>query len=129
MRKLVLICGVLALGACSGAEEAPVEEVVEEEPVVEVASVVGTYVGTDDDGSEWTGIINEDGTTTIEVGGETVDSGTWRSAEDGTTCFTMTAEEGEEPTENCLTFGEVGEDGTVEVISADGESNMMTKVS
>lgn len=131
MRKLVLVAGVLALSACGGeADVAEEETAVVEEEVVEVPSVVGTYVATTEDGTEWTGTINADGTTVVEVGGEVVETGTWRSADDGTTCFINDTEEGEEPDEeDCMTFGEVQEDGTLEVVGSDGETDTLTKVS
>lgn len=130
MRKLVLVAGVLALAACNGDAEVTEDEAVEEEEVVaEVASVVGTYNGTGDDGTEWTATINEDGTSDVTVGGEVVDSATWRTNEEGMTCFTGVPEEGEEAgEEECYTFGEVGEDGSVEVTGTDGESQTVMKV-
>lgn len=129
MRKLVLVAGALALAACNGDADVA-EEVVEEEVVEEVASVVGTYNGTGDDGTEWTATINEDGTSDVTVDGEVVDSTTWRTNEEGMTCFTGVADEGEEASEEeCYTFGEVGEDGSVEVTGTDGESRTVMKVS
>ncbi|WAT18481.1 hypothetical protein OZN62_02555 [Aurantiacibacter sp. MUD11] len=129
MRKLVIITGVLALAACGGEAEVAEEEAVVEE-AVEVAAVVGTYNGTTDEGEEWSATINEDGTTSVTVDGEVVETGTWRSADDGTTCFITDTAEGEEPDEeDCYTFGEVGEDGSVTVTGADGESDTVTKVS
>ncbi len=130
MRKLILIGGVLALAACNGEAEVTEEEAAPAEEVVEVASVVGTYNGTSDDGSEWTATINEDGTSDVTVDGEVVDSATWRTNEEGLTCFTGVPDEGEEAgEEECYTFGEVGEDGSVEVTGADGESQTVIKVS
>lgn len=129
MRKLVLVAGVLALAACSGDAEVTEDEAVDEE-VVEVASVVGSYNGTSDDGTEWTATINEDGTSDIIVDGEVVDSATWRTNEEGLTCFMDVPEEGEEAgEEECYTFGEVGEDGSVTVTGTDGESETVIKVS
>lgn len=132
MRKLVLIVGVLALAGCNSEADTTDEDVVEEE-VVEAPSVAGTYNGTSDDGEAWTGIIHEDGTMEIVVNDEVVETGTWRTNEEGMTCFMDTPEEGEvpdaEPDEDCYTFGEVGEDGTVVVTGADGESDTVIKVS
>ncbi|MDE1466606.1 hypothetical protein [Aurantiacibacter sp. D1-12] len=131
MRKIVSVCAVLALVACAQpAEDEATDEIADEAMAEETASIAGTYEGTTDEGEEWTGIINEDGTTEIVMGGEVVDSGTWRTDEAGATCFTMQPQEGEEEaTENCYTFSEPGEDGSVVVTNAEGEENTMMKVS
>lgn len=130
MRKLILIGGVLALAACAGEADTTEEAATVEEEVVEVASVVGTYNGTGEDGTEWTATINEDGTSDVTVDGEVVDSATWRTNEEGMTCFTGVPGEGEEADEEeCYMFGEVGEDGSVEVTGTDGESQTVIKVS
>jgi hypothetical protein len=127
MRKLVAITGILVLAACGGEAET-VAEGTSTEAVAEVPAVVGTYVGTDDDGAEWTGVIKPDGTTEVLVAGEVVETGTWRSGDNGTTCFTANPAEGEEAEpESCMTFGEVQADGTVEVTDSNGETDTLTK--
>lgn len=127
MRKIIALSSVLALAACGGdADVAEEEAVVIEE---EVPTVVGTYTWNEEDGTAMTATISADGTTEILAGEEVVDSGVWREADDGATCFTMTVEEGEEATENCYTFGEMAEDGTVSVTDSDGDTDMVLKVS
>lgn len=133
MRKIVSVCTILTLAACAqpAEEEAAEADAMADEAVVEeVSALVGTYEGMTDEGDPWTASINADGTSEVMMDGELVDTSTWRSADDGTTCFTDTMlEEGEEATEMCYTFGDVGDDGVVEVTNADGEVNTVTKVS
>jgi hypothetical protein len=82
MKKLFLIAGVFALGACQSepAEEPVVEET--EAAVEEVALAVdglpgaGTYEVVMADGTEGTYVAAEDGSFTWTAG-DTVDTGTW----------------------------------------------------
>lgn len=128
MKKIIAVAGAIALAAC-GSGEAEVEEVVEEVEEPAVSAVAGTYTGTTEDGTEWTSVLNPDGTYQDTVGDEVVESGTWTDG-DGQTCFTETTAEGEEPAEaSCFTVGEVGEDGSVEITDAEGETMTITKAS
>lgn len=133
MRKLVLITGVFALAACGSDAEAPAEEAPVEE-IAEVDPAVGSYTWTEDDGTEVTGFLNADGTSWIEVGGERMDESTWARNEEDQICISWEAgvdDDGEEyeAGSDCMTFGEVGEDGTLEVTDADGDVDVVTKVS
>lgn len=82
MKKLVLLAGVFALGACqSEPAEEPVAE--ETEAAVEEAALAvdglpgaGTYQVVMVDGAEGTYVAAEDGTYTWTVG-DTVETGTW----------------------------------------------------
>ncbi|WAT18480.1 hypothetical protein OZN62_02550 [Aurantiacibacter sp. MUD11] len=127
MRKLVIVTGVLALAACGGEAEVSEEEAVEEE-VAEVDPAVGAYTWTDDEGNEVTGYINADGTAYTEVNGEANPTIAWARNEEGEVCLSGTDDEGEE-WEDCMTFGELGEDGTMEITGSDGEVDTVTKVS
>lgn len=82
MKKLVLLAGVFALGACqSEPDEKPVAEETEA-PVEEAALAVdgqpgaGTYQVVMVDGTEGTYVAAEDGTYTWTAG-DTVETGTW----------------------------------------------------
>ncbi len=129
MRKLVAACGILALAACAepaedtATEEAPVEEVAAVDPLV------GAYTWTDEEGNEVTGHLADDGTSWVEVDGERMDESTWARNDDGQVCLTWTDDETGEATTDCMTFGEVAEDGTVEVTGSDGEVDTVIKVS
>lgn len=133
MRKLVLVAGVLALAACNSDAEVTEDDAAEEE-VAEVDSAVGAYSWTDDDGNAVTGHLLEDGTTYVEVNGERQNEANWVRNDAGQVCITWEAgvsDDGEEyeAGEDCMTFGEVGEDGTLEITDSDGEVDVVTKVS
>jgi len=92
MKKLALIAGVLALGAC---QAEPAEEPVTEETEAPVADDlglevdgkpnVGTYEVTEADGTVGTYVAAPDGTYTYTQG-ETVTTGTWSSDSPGKWC-------------------------------------------
>lgn len=130
MRKLLIVAGALALAACNADAdtEATEEEPAAEEAVAEVDPAVGSYSWTDDEGNEVIGHLNADGTAFTEVNGEANDPVQWARNDEGMVCVSGTNDEGED-WEDCMTFGEEGEDGTVEVTDADGEVQTMTRVS
>ncbi len=135
MRKLVTLAAVLALAGCGQPDEDTVmdAEAMTEE-VAEVDPVVGTYGWTEDDGTEVIGHLNADGTSGIEVDGEMVSESTWARNDTGEVCISWEAgvdEDGEEyeAGTDCMTFGEVGEDGSLEVIDAEGNVDTVTKLS
>lgn len=129
MRNLVLIGGMFALAACSGDNDTAVPDDAAE-PETATVSVVGTYSGITDDGTEWTATIEEDGTSEVIVGGEVTDSSTWRTSDEGETCFTRIPDEGEEAeNEECYMFGTPDENGNVVVTGASGETQTVSKIS
>lgn len=127
MRKIIALAGVFALAACGGGEEAEVVEGEEEVAETVIPQSTGTYVGTNEEGEEWTRVLAEDGTYTDTVGGETVETGTWEDTIRGT-CLTADTAEGEAAEgEMCYNIGQPAEDGTVEVTGPDGQTITMTK--
>lgn len=130
MRKLILVASVLALAGCeaeadvadANADAAAVEEVAEVDPAV------GTYSWTEDDGTEVTGHLEADGTAYMTVDGERTNPASWARSEDGQICMEGVDEEGEEWSD-CMTFGEVAADGTVEITDSEGNVDTVVKVS
>jgi hypothetical protein len=120
MKKLILIAGVFALGACQSepAEEPMAEET--EAPVEEVAlavdglPAVGTYQVVSVDGTEGTYVAAEDGTYTWTVG-DTVETGTWSVEPPDRWCNLP------EGAEEAACFTEsISEDGVWSSVDADG---------
>lgn len=127
MKKIFAIAAIMALSACGG--DADVEDVVVEDvAVVEVSPAAGTFTGTTEDGTVWTSVLNEDGTYIDTTGGEVTETGSWTDT-NGQICFVPDVAEGEEPgPTTCSTMGEIAEDGTVTVTSAEGEEMTIQKV-
>lgn len=126
MKKIIALAGAFALAACGGGDT-EVEEGEDEVAEMGVPESTGTYVGTNEDGAEWTRVLAEDGTYTDTIDGETVETGTWEDTIRGT-CLTADAAEGEAAEgEMCYNIGQPAEDGTVDVTGPDGETMSMTK--
>ena len=115
MQKIAFACGalLLALGACSDADEAE-ELVVADEPMEEDIAVApdgrpvaGTFRVTAANGEVWTQVINPDGTVDSTAPDGTRSAGAWTSSTPGRFC--MTAEGENEQT--CYAEA-VAEDGT-----------------
>lgn len=135
MRKILLVAGVFALAGCeaeSDVADADAEATTEE--VAEVDPAVGSYRWTDDDGTEVTGHLLADGTAYTEANGERQDPVRWARNEEGQVCIHWEGgvdDDGEayEAGSDCMTFGEVAEDGTLEITNADGSVDTVVKIS
>ena len=129
MKKMIALCGVATLVACSGAEDAEQEPVAGEDAVIEEpgSDWAGTYQATTEDGETWAATLNPDGTYRDEMDGDVIESGTWAEVGEQV-CFYPEVESGAEAEEICFTAGSVGEDGTFEATDADGATLTITKV-
>lgn len=137
MRKIVLVVGALALAGCEAetdVADADAEADTATEEMAEVDPAVGAYRWTEDDGTEVTGYLNADGSAYTEVNGERNDPIRWARNEDDQVCVMWEAgvdDDGEEyeAGSDCMTFGEVAEDGTLEITNEDGTVETVVKVS
>lgn len=132
MQRLLLLAGALALAGCNDAAETEAvegDDMAMAEPVAEIDPVVGAYSWTEDDGSEVVGHLEADGSAWMEVDGERVDDSTWARNESGQVCISWEGDEENEPGTECMTFGEVGPDGTLQITDAQGEVDTVTKIS
>ena len=116
MKKIIAVAGALALAACGGNAEEPVEAEAEVEETAVAASPAGTYTSTTEDGAEVAVSLNDDGTYSVTENGEEVDAGTWEDGEEGT-CLTA---EGEAP--SCFDIAPGAEEGMFDVTGPDGEA-------
>ena len=132
MKKFVAIAGALALSACGGGDEAAVDTAATD-TTTEVADVatdsalVGAYGGTGEDGQAWTSTINADGSYVDTVGGEVTETGGWTETGDQV-CFDPEVMEGETANQTCMTLVNVNDDGSLALLSAEGEEMTVQKL-
>ena len=107
MKKIVMLCGLAVLAACSQAETTPEAEATEaaaEAPAAAWALEAGTYEYTRSDGVSGVNTVAADGTFSNAVEGGDVETGTWGQegelscltpAEGDKRCYTFTTPDAE----------------------------------
>ena len=123
MRKILISASILALAACSQAEEpAPVEEeeVVEAPAAIDGGPLAGSYNTVDADGQSAIWELAEDGTFTLTAEGVDPVTGTYTnsSGEDGDTF--CADPDGDEAGKTCWAISVPGEDGSWTATADDG---------
>jgi len=123
MRKILISASILALAACSQAEEpAPVEEeeVVEAPAAIDGGPLAGSYNTVDADGQSAIWELAEDGTFTLTAEGVDPVTGTYSntSGDDGDTF--CADPDGDEAGETCWAISVPGEDGSWTATADDG---------
>ncbi|QLC23862.1 hypothetical protein HFP57_01645 [Parasphingopyxis algicola] len=126
MKRILIIAGVLALGACaeSAPEAEPAVEAVEEEAATDWSAWVGSYDIAYDDGGEAALTIADGGTYEFVTGDETR-TGTVEMGDGGAICYTN--DDGETPTE-CWINSAAAEDGSWRSTSDQGETVTVSRV-
>lgn len=125
MKRLVVVAGVLALGACG--ESAPEAETAVEESAealpADMSAWEGGYHLVYEDGTETDLVISADGSYQATTGEETI-SGVITMGDDGSFCYTPEgSEEGE-----CWTNGDAAADGSWPSTSDQGNSVTVTRL-
>jgi len=121
MKKIVLIAGLLALGACqSEPAEEPAPEVTEAPAMTSAnGSPAGMYDATAPDGTVTTTTINADGTySDVDADGAVIAEGNW-AVTDGKTCFNPTTEG---VAAMCYAETAPGEDGSFTATPDEGDA-------
>lgn len=133
MKKLILLAGVAALGACadSATNDAATNEMLMENAAVEVEGpgAAGTYAVFGADGEAYgTAVHNADGTyTSTDAEGNAEPGGTWANV-DGKLCIDETEAEGEEDTgTTCWTPGDTDAEGRT-IWTSDAEEPQVAHV-
>ncbi|WP_324828169.1 hypothetical protein [Qipengyuania zhejiangensis] len=132
MRKFVIAAAVVALAACSQAEQEPVAEATETAAVETVALVAadgnpstGTFKVIDAEGKFFTQEVREDGTYTNMTEGEADQTGTWEQKSPAVFCTTKD----EEGAEQECSDETIGDDGVwTSVDQKTGESHTIERV-
>ncbi len=127
MKKIILLCALAALAACSEAEttneavnETANEAANEAEPVAEEAAVAswpleaGTYYYTRSDGKSGVNTLASDGTFSNAISGGATETGTW-AQEGGLGCFVPTSGD-----KRCYTFTQPDAQGRFTGVTTDG---------
>ena len=133
MKKITAIVAAMALAACGGNDVEETDAGMADnagtaQPTAPVTpTAAGTYVGTDENGQEWTSQLNADGTYQDTMGGEVTETGSW-TERNGQTCFLQDIVEGDPAAEeNCWTLSTPDAQGNVTITNAEGEEMTIRK--